>query len=168
MPSDLLKVDPTQAGPELPATEDARIQPIHPRHAADLAAACLAAYPPEAAAATLHDAIREMEQTFANHYGRLLPECSSAAVPGARAVGAVFVVQRSIGDPGLPGPFIIDLFVAPAERGRGLGRALVLGALSGCARSGHRTLSLRVGEGTSAAAWNLYRQLGFCPIPCTG
>lgn len=104
MPSDLLKIDPTQAGLELPATEDARIQPIHPRHAADLAAAYLAAYPPEVAATTLHDATREMEQTFANHYGRLLPECSSAAVLGARAVGPSLWSSDPSGIPDFPVP----------------------------------------------------------------
>ncbi|GAA4171254.1 GNAT family N-acetyltransferase [Gryllotalpicola koreensis] len=62
---------------------------------------------------------------------------------------------------GLPGPFVIDLFVRPELRGRGVGRALISGAIAACASTGDKTLSLRVGEGTSLAARQLYGRLGF-------
>lgn len=73
----------------------------------------------------------------------------------------VLVVGKSIWDPQLHGPFIIDLFVHPDVRGMGVGRALLDDAVHACARAEDATLSLRVGEGTSPAALALYTRAGF-------
>lgn len=71
------------------------------------------------------------------------------------------VVERSIWDEGLEGPFIIDLFVSPQARGRGVGRSLVQHAVQICALAGDAALSLRIGVGTSPAALAIYASLGF-------
>ena len=83
------------------------------------------------------------------------------AEAGGRPAGAVLTVERSIWDEGLEGPFVIDLFVDPQLRGRGIGRALMTGAMLACRNAGDAQLSLRVGEGTSDAAHRLYGSLGF-------
>lgn len=86
---------------------------------------------------------------------------------GGRPAGAILVVERSIWDDHLDGPFVIDRFVHPEARGLGLGRSLVLAAMEACTSAGDRQLSLRVGQGTSAAAHGLYRGLGFTTVQTT-
>jgi GNAT superfamily N-acetyltransferase len=58
------------------------------------------------------------------------------------------------------GPFVIDLFVLPASRRRGTGRALVQAALAAVPG----TVALRVDD-TAAEARALYAGLGFRPVP---
>jgi ribosomal protein S18 acetylase RimI-like enzyme len=56
--------------------------------------------------------------------------------------------------------FIDDLYLAPAARGRGLGRLLVEFALARAAELGVRTLHLEVEPGNESAT-RLYRSAGF-------
>src|SRR5207245_8556073 len=59
-------------------------------------------------------------------------------------------------------PYVISMWVDPAERGRGIGMELMR-AVAGWAREGrHRLLLLWVTEGNGAAL-NLYERLGFQP-----
>ena len=59
------------------------------------------------------------------------------------------------------------MYVLPAARGRGLGRA-VLEALEGEAeRLGYRAIVLETGD-RQAEALGLYRSSGYAPIPCYG
>lgn len=46
------------------------------------------------------------------------------------------VVTHSIWDEHLTGPFIIDLFIDPHARGKGIGRALVQHAIATCCDAG--------------------------------
>jgi len=57
--------------------------------------------------------------------------------------------------------------VAEGERGRGLGRALVTGALDHAAAHGHPRVTLSVAEGNVAAA-GLYRSIGFAEVSRAG
>ncbi len=158
MPSDLLTLHLPGAA-SAPAT--VQLQPLDPKLTGELAEAYFSAYPTGVACNTLDEAAQEIRDTFAGEYGILRQDASAMAVLDGRVVGAVLVVERSIWDADLDGPFIIDLFVDSVARRTGLGRALVQHAASQCAAAGDKHLSLRVGEGTSPAAHALYRSLGF-------
>jgi len=127
-----------------------------------LAEVYLSAYPPEIGAADLPEALGEMDATFTGEYGRLRLDASQVVLDDLGVVtGAILVTTHSIWDEGLAGPFVIDLFVDPAVRGRRFGRALVQTAIDACRSAGDQMLSLRVGEGTTPAAHALYTSLGF-------
>ena len=145
-------------------TPDARppaVRPVSPADEPELAVLYLRSYPPDIGAQNLDEARAEIKATFDGEFGLLRLDSSLVAVDSGRVVGAVLVVERSIWDDDLDGPFIIDLFVDPDARGRGHGRRLVEAALAACVARGDETLSLRFGEGTSAAAFGLYESLGF-------
>ncbi|PMC75299.1 GNAT family N-acetyltransferase [Brachybacterium sp. UMB0905] len=163
MPNDLLTLPLTGAAArELPESP-IDLRPLEAADIDSLAALYLAAYPPGVAAADLAEARTEMEESFAGDYGILRPDaCATAWIEG-EAVGAIIVVERSIWDEDLVGPFIIDLFASPAARGHGVGTALVAHAVRACAAAGAPALSLRIGEGTSAAALHIYQRHGFTP-----
>ncbi len=163
MPSDLLTLA-LQPHEELQPHSDPSLVPMDLRWRDQLALAYLDAYPPGVAAENLDDARQDIDDTFAGEYGTLRNDASWVALQGGRAVGAVHVVERSIWDPELPGPFIIDLFVAPAAAGQGLGRSLIRAAVAACTQAGDTQLSLRIGAGTSAAAAHLYVGHGFMPL----
>lgn len=139
-----------------------RLTPLSVADTHDLAHAYAAAYPPEVGAASFDEAVAEITATFAGDYGTIRFDASFAVrrEDGA-AVGAILVTERSIWDEGLPGPFIIDLFIHPANRNEGSGRKLVEHAMRACAEQGDTSLSLRFGEGTSDAASRIYCELGF-------
>lgn len=161
MATDLLtlRLLPEHAGHTVPPT----LVPLDVADRDALAEAYLAAYPPQVGAADLAAAREEMDESFTGGYGRLRPDASWSATLQGRVVGAVMVVERSVWDPDVTGPFVIDLFLDPAARGHALGRALLQAAVTSCARAGDRTLTLRFGEGTSDAAHRLYAGLGFVP-----
>lgn len=161
VPSDLMTLSLT-GRTTTPASIDAvELRGIQTSDRDALATAYLAAYPPGVAATSLSDAQQEMDDTFADEFGVLRHDLSRVATIEDRPVGAILVADKSIWDPQLDGPFIIDLFVHPEARGLGVGRALLETALHACARAGDVTLSLRVGEGTSPAALAFYTRAGF-------
>ncbi|WP_409482880.1 GNAT family N-acetyltransferase [Arsenicicoccus dermatophilus] len=165
MTSDLLGVNPQTATTGDGPPPRVALRPLEAATTTALAALYLASYPPGIAAADMDEAVAEIEATFRGEYGVLRSDAGATAWSADHPVGAIMVVERSIWDPGLDGPFVIELFVAPEARGLGAGRALMAHAIQACARSGDAALSLRVGEGTSPAAMAIYRSLGFAPPP---
>ena len=139
----------------------AALRPVTPADRDALARAYLDGYPPEVGASDPADAAAEIDATFAGDYGRLRTDASLVAEVGGRLVGAALTVERSIWDPDLDGPFLIDLFVVPSSRRRGVGESLLRAAAAACRAAGDTSLSLRVGDGTSPAAHQLYARLGF-------
>lgn len=159
MPSDLMSLLLNDGIAKQP--HPVLLQPLDPTRIRELADAYFNAYPAGVACATVDEAVQEIRETFAGAYGVLRHDASAMALNHDRAVGAIMVVERSIWDTHLPGPFIIDLFVDPAAQSTGLGRGLVNHAIRRCAAAGDKQISLRVGEGTSLAAHALYKSLGF-------
>lgn len=89
-------------------------------------------------------------------YGRWLTNASLGAWCGDELVGAILTVSDAPW-PDIPkGAFIIDLFVIPQARRRGVGRVLVQAAWAECPSG----LSLRV-DATAVEASALYTHLGF-------
>ena len=136
MPSDLRLLT-------LPSTHLAAaspdVRPVTPADAIDLAVSYLAAYPPFIGATDLPSAREEIRATFAGEYGDLILDACLGHVHEGVVIGAIFTTTHSIWDD-LPGPFVIDLFVRPGHRGRGIGRALIEAAIAACAELGVASL----------------------------
>lgn len=81
-----------------------------------LAAAYLAANSPGVAAASLRDARQEMDSTLDGEFGTLRTDLTRVAEVQGLPIGAMLVVEESIWDSELDGPFIIDLFVHPEAK----------------------------------------------------
>ncbi len=161
MPSDLMTLSLTGRTTTPVNIEAVELRAIQTSDRDPLATAYLAAYPPGVAASNLSDAQQEVDDTFAGEFGTLRHDLTRVATLQGRPVGAILVVEKSIWDPELDGPFIIDLFVHPDVQGMGVGQALLDEAVHACAAAGDATLSLRFGDGTSPAAHALYTRAGF-------
>ncbi|RKQ36837.1 GNAT family N-acetyltransferase [Kocuria tytonis] len=167
MPSDLLRLSlaPTVSASVDRQSSQIGIRPLEAVDTAALAEVYFDSYPRGVAVDDVGAARKDIESTFCGDYGRLRLDASASAWRGNRLVGAVMVVERSIWDKHLDGPFIIELFVSPSSRRVGAGRALLQHAIATCVAAGDPALSLRFGEGTSSAAMKLYHDLGFITHP---
>ena len=164
MPTDILSLPLGSLTGADPNHACVTLRPLESATIAELASIYLESYPPGVAVSDLEEATEEMEASFRGDFGTLRSDASASAWHDDHPVGAIMVVEHSIWDEGLEGPFIIDLFVSPMSRGLGAGRALVSHAVASCTRAGNSTLSLRFGDGTSPAAMAIYRDLGFGPL----
>lgn len=162
MPSDLLQLVLTESPPA--PVSPVSLRAAFPSDRVALAAAHFAAYPRHVACATLDEAQREIDATFAGEFGTLRTDASAAVLHGGEVIGGIFVVERSVidGDPDCP--YILDLFVRPDARGLGSGRSLINYVIRTCHAAGDTMLALRFGEGTSEHAKALYREAGFRPV----
>jgi ribosomal protein S18 acetylase RimI-like enzyme len=107
---------------------------------------------------TAAESLEDIERAFDGGNGTLLTTASFVALDhDGHILGAVLTVLDAPWDHTPRGPFVIDVFVVPAARGRGIGRALMLAAMAG---SPAPTIALRV-ERDNAAALALYASLGF-------
>jgi GNAT superfamily N-acetyltransferase len=88
-----------------------------------------------------------------------LMHVSRVAIHGGQIVGACLVVDRD-GTPPDGGPWVIDIFRDPASPVRGIGAALLGGALSAARSAGLSGVSLAVSH-QNARALRLYSALGF-------
>lgn len=142
------------------ANDSVRYEPLERRHREQVARLYRYAYPPEIGAADEDEALAEMDAAYAGNYGQLISRASLVAVRDDQAIGSIQVVSQSPWDPDLDCPFIIELFVLPAARRHGIGRALLSRAATACMLRGETRLALRTGDGTSPAAHHLYRIAG--------
>ena len=131
------------------------LRPAAQKDASAIAKAYLLSYD---GAWTFEEALEDVERAFANGHGQLLADASRIAVDSdSTCIGAVFTVLDPPWKATPPGPFIIDVFVVPAARGRGIGRSLMTAAMAAAPGA---TIALRV-EDDNAAAIALYGSLGF-------
>lgn len=129
-------------------------------------------YPKGVAAVDLQDAIEEMEGVFDGEYGTPVEDASLVIeTPEGELIGCVQTVTSPPWE-GIPdGPFVIELFVHPDHRRRGLGSVLLLNAAQACHRQGWTSIALNMQEETAREASHLYRRLGFdeiTPVGATG
>ena len=138
-----------------PAAAGFALRPAVEKDASAIAKAYLLSYD---GAWTFEDALEDIERAFAHGHGQLLTDASRIAVDSdGTCIGAILTVLDPPWKGTPPGPFIIDVFVVPAARGRGIGRSLVTAAMAGAPGA---TIALRV-EDDNAVAIALYGSLGF-------
>lgn len=141
----------------LPA--DFTLRSMTPADVARCAPLYLAAYP-RAIVADLAEAEAEMTATAAGEYGPLDFALSCLIEQAGKPVCAVMTVDPAPWPDTPPGPFIIEVFTDPAQRGRGLARAALVSAAQAAQDRGKLSLALRV-NGENQAALALYTDLGF-------
>lgn len=105
---------------------------------------------------TPDEALADVQASWDDEYGTLLHEASLGAWQGEELVGCILTVRDAPWDDAPRGPFIIDLFVVPEARRRGIARALVSEALAQLSEP----VALRVDD-SATAAYALYLDLGF-------
>lgn len=116
-----------------------------------------------AAAIDFDLAYQGFERELADLPGRYAPPDGAlllAGVPGAETAGVVGVRALAIAG----ACELKRLYVLPSGRGMGVGRALTRAALSFAQSAGYRQMRLDTLP-KMAAAIELYRALGFVPIP---
>lgn len=119
-----------------------------------------ASYPAGLVGANVDDAIQEIEQTFAGAYGDLWTEASPVAVVRDEVVAALLTVRQAPWDETPEGPFLIELFVHPDFRRRGLARYCLETCLRHICEHGENSASLRV-LSENGPALRLYESFGF-------
>ena len=157
-----------QRGLPLPAPETpagVTLRPQMPSDAQALGALYWDSYPKGAAAVDLEDAVEEMEGVFAGEYGAPVEQASLVVEDSdGTVIGCVQTVTSPPWE-GIPAvPFVIELFVHPGQRRRGLGSLLLLTAAQAVHEEGWESIALNVQEETAAEATHLYRALGFTEI----
>ncbi|WP_298132399.1 GNAT family N-acetyltransferase [Micropruina sp.] len=161
-----------QRGLPLPAPETpagVTLRPQMPSDAQALGALYWDSYPKGAAAVDLEDAVEEMEGVFAGEYGAPVEQASLVVEDSdGTVIGCVQTVTSPPWE-GIPAvPFVIELFVHPEHRRRGLGTLLLLSAANACHELGWESMALNVQEETAGEAQHLYNRLGFVEITPVG
>lgn len=161
MTNALLIADPAAQGTARPrALPGVRLESLLRADIPAVGAAYCAAHEGTDAQMTLAEATADIEASWAGEYGSLIPKATLGAWRGSELLGAILTVRDAPWEDAPPGPFIIDLFVVPAERRNGIGRALVQAVLE----DSTEPVALRVEEDNTPAV-GLYRGLGFAPAP---
>ncbi len=138
------------------------VRPQEPTDVDALARLYLAAYPVGVAASNLDEATAEMAAVFAGDFGVPVESASLVAIDGSGdIVGCVQTVERGVWEGTPDCPFVIELFVDPSQRGRGLGAALLGLAAAACHDIGADDLALNVDPGVSPGAFRMYLAMGF-------
>ena len=108
----------------------------------------------------MDDATKEIEQTFLGEFGTLDLDASLVVIEGERLIGSILTVEEAPWPDTPAGPFIIDLFIHPDTRRRGLAHAMISEAVLALSKKGKKTAALRV-LSNNMGAIRLYQKLGF-------
>lgn len=127
----------------------------------ELAQLYLDSYAPGVAVDSLTEAREEMNMTFQGAFGQVITGATLGAEIDGTLVGAIQTVSNPPWDDIPTGPFIIELFVHPEFRGKGVATALLSAAAAHCHNQGLKAISLRVSMKSAAPAVRLYEWLGF-------
>ena len=122
------------------------------------------AYQRPARPASVEAARDDNQAALDGDYGELIPEASLVVLAGAEPVAVIQTVLRAPWDDVQAGPFIIELFTAPAHQRRGLGRFLLGRSIAACVGRHERWLGLRV-DSENVPARTLYHSVGFAEEP---
>jgi len=135
----------------------------------ELAELSFASHGPGAGQAPVAAAREVLRREFAGQDGTLIPEASITAVVRDRIVAAILTVESPPPAWDMPdGPTVLDMFVVPDWRGRGIALAMMVAAAQAVeAGTDSRQLSLRV-QSTNGGALALYARLGFEGVDRTG
>jgi ribosomal protein S18 acetylase RimI-like enzyme len=100
-------------------------------------------------------------EAFARRIGELIESGETAVLVGGRGPDGLAVLRfrPALGSPGLE-CYLAELYVVPALRGRGLGRALLGAAIELARERGADTIDLGTSEDDTAAR-GLYESMGF-------
>ncbi|RRD35041.1 GNAT family N-acetyltransferase [Leucobacter sp. OH2974_COT-288] len=107
-------------------------------------------------------AVTDIKAALAGEYGRFLPASNLVYQKDKEILGCVMVVDSPPWDDVANLVFVIDIFVEPKHRSKGIGKNLLQAALSAIPPT--REVGLRV-ESENTAAVALYRSLGFVEVP---
>lgn len=97
----------------------------------------------------------------------LQPESTFVAVRSGRVIGGLNAVMYDLQDGRLRMGYLGWLYIAPAERGSGLGRALVSKAIEFLASQGCTDIAACV-EGDNPSSFKQLANQGFAPLPLNG
>jgi len=108
-----------------------------------LGALYFASYPSGIAGATTDEAREDSEAAFDGVYGELWVDAPFVAEYEGHLVGAIQIVRSAPWDDVPTGPFILELFVDPRHRRRGLARTLLAQSLNAIGAAGESCVALR-------------------------
>jgi GNAT superfamily N-acetyltransferase len=118
------------------------------------------AYDPSRGLASAEAAREDIQAALDGSYGTLIEGASLAVLTGSEPVSVIQTVLRAPWEDVQFGPFVIELFTAPAQQKLGLGRFLLNSAIAACADLREQWLGLRV-DSDNESALRLYVSLGF-------
>ena len=118
------------------------------------------AYQPPARLPSAETARDDIQAALDGEYGELMPDASLVVLARHQPVAVIQTVLRAPWEDVQAGPFIIELFTAPAYQGRGLGLHLLRRSIVACTNQHERCVGLRV-DSENGPANRLYRSVGF-------
>lgn len=119
-----------------------------------------AAYEPGLVGADVDEATDDIVASYNGDYGEFWGDASAVAGVSDELVGALLTVKQAPWADTPRVPFIIELFVAPDLRRKGIARRLLDHSLGEMKVRGVGSVALRVGTGNRSAR-RLYQSVGF-------
>lgn len=126
----------------------------------EIGAVYFTAYEEGLAGENIEEATADIAASYDGEYGEFWMEGSAVAEVDGEIVGVLLAVRQAPWDQTPRGPFIIELFVGPDYRGRGVASRLLDHCLDTMASLGAESVGLRV-LADNQQAQSLYAWAGF-------